>query len=183
VIILSNKAKVLIITGKLDNKIGVIGDTNYLRKLGLGTYSEALKLYLLDLAEIAYIMYKGLAKFKDSKGEISLRDLFTKYSSSKVDWIKFTVLLDLRNRGRKAKAGFSPNSLIYEKGSSKVMVFVAEENSPLEAKQLIEWIDVAIKKGYEPVLAVVDAHGDVTYYSMLLLRPEDLKVKESEGRA
>ncbi|OYT47399.1 MAG: hypothetical protein B6U85_05330 [Desulfurococcales archaeon ex4484_42] len=63
------------------------------------------------------------------------------------------------------------------------MVFVAEENSPLEAKQLIEWIDVAIKKGYEPVLAVVDAHGDVTYYSMLLLRPEDLKVKESEGRA
>jgi len=37
VIILSNKAKVLIITGKLDNKIGVIGDTNYLRKLGLGT--------------------------------------------------------------------------------------------------------------------------------------------------
>ena len=165
------------IQGIHNNKLLISGDVALLRRLGLGTYSESLKKYLLDVAEAAYIIYKGIAKIMDSEKELTLRDLFEKYSRSNVDWIKFTVLLDLRDRGRKARSGYSRNSLIYEKGSSRFMVFVTEENSPISAKMIIEWMEIALSKGYEPILAVVDAHGDVTYYSMYLLRPEDIRVR------
>jgi len=112
---------------------------------------------------------------KDAEGEVDLKKLFVKYARSRYDWIKFTVLTDLRNRGRKTRSGFSQNTLIYEWGNEKIMVFVTEENSPIVAGELIEWIKISLSKGYQPVIAVVDAHGDVTYYSMHILRIEDVE--------
>ncbi|RLG88329.1 MAG: hypothetical protein DRO18_01615 [Thermoprotei archaeon] len=167
----------ILIVGRSNGKLIVRGLTNQLKRLGLGTYSEAFNSYVLDVSELAYLIYKGMARVRDDEGPLDLRKLFMKYSRGRSDWIKFTVLLDLRERGRKARAGFSPNALIYEKGSTKIMVFVTEENAPLEARNIIEWIEIATRKGYEPVLAVVDAHGDVTYYSIFKLRPEDLEVR------
>ena len=165
----------LIIAGEVNGRLTVTGYTPLLNKLGLGIYSRIHNAYLLDVPEIAYIIFKKIAKVKDSEGEVDLKKLFIKYSRSRYDWIKFTVLTDLRNRGRKTRSGFSQNTLIYEWGSEKIMVFVTEENSPIIANDLVEWIKISLSKGYQPVIAVVDAHGDVTYYSMYTLRVEDIE--------
>ena len=56
-----------------------------------------------------------------------------------------------------------------------MMVFVTEENSPITANELVEWVKTSLSKGYQPIIAVVDAHGDVTYYTMHILRIEDIE--------
>lgn len=160
-----------------DYRFVLEGPKEYLVKLNLGFFSERHKAMVLDIAEVAYAVFKGLISVKDPRTSASLRleDIFSKYSGRRTDWVKFTVLLDLRDRGRRAKAGFEPNSLLYVKGSEKVMVFVTEENSPIRAGRLLEWIKSALSKGYQPVLAVVDAHGDVTYYTMSAVRINELR--------
>ncbi len=171
------KSKVIkVIDVTSDGKLLVdVEPTTLLNNIGLGFYNKNVGLYVLDIAELAYVIYRSIAIVLDKNGvELDLMNLFNKYSRSTVDWIKFTVLLDLRDRGRKARAGYHKNSLIYSKGNSKIMVFVTEENAPLRAALLVEWISSALSKGYEPVLAVVDAHGDVTYYSMFPVRVNEL---------
>ncbi len=165
----------LMITNEIDGKLAVVGSAPLLDKLGLGIYSKVHSAYLLDVSEVAYIIFKKLAIVKDAEGEVDLQRLFIKYSRNKYDWIKFTVLTDLRNRGRKTRSGFSQNTLIYEWGNEKMMVFVTEENSPITANELVEWIKISLSKGYQPIVAVVDAHGDVTYYTMHTLRIEDIE--------
>ncbi|MFN3268685.1 MAG: hypothetical protein ACK416_05450, partial [Zestosphaera sp.] len=89
-------------------------------------------------------------------------------------WIKFTTFLDLRSRGRVAQPGYGENVLIFEMKGQKYAVYVVEENSPLSTKELLSWIDSALLKNLEPLLALVDANGDVTYYTMRKYRLEDL---------
>ncbi len=147
-----------------------------LEGLGLGIKSVVKDVYMIDVAEAAYVVFSGAAELIDGNGApITLEDLFSKYSRSKYDWIKFTVLLDLRMRGRKVRAGYSENTLILERGGERKMIFVAEENSPVKSGKLIEWAEDAVRKGYDPVIALVDANGDVTYYTMRVQRIEDLR--------
>lgn len=147
-----------------------------LEGLGVGSKSVVRNVYMIDVAEAAYIVFSGAAELIDENGApISLEDLFSKYSRSKYDWIKFTVLLDLRTRGRRARSGYSENTLILERNGDRKMIFVAEENSPIKSGKLIEWAEDAVRKGYDPVIALVDANGDVTYYTMRVQRVEDLR--------
>ena len=164
----------LMIINVHEGRLEVSGCSKVIENLELGVRPLRSSTYLLDISEVAYLIFKGLAKVKDLEGYLDLNKLFTKYSRSKYDWVKFTVLLDLRERGRKVRAAFMDNVLILDRGNRKVMIFVTEENSPIEASKLYEWASLALSKGYEPVLAVVDAHGDVTYYSLLLVRVEEL---------
>ncbi len=162
------------------NLIGVKGGR--LLTIGCGEVLEKLKLgvpveggRLLDVAEVAYIIFTGACRVVDGNSELGLDKLFIEYGRSKYDWIRFAVILDLRERGRKARVGFGENDVIYYKGSEKYQVFVVEENAPIPAESLAEWTRMAVMKGYEPIVAVVDAHGDVTYYSTRVLKISDLK--------
>lgn len=54
---------------------------------------------MLDLVELAYLTYFKECEVVDVDGQnLKLGDLFSKYSRSRYDWIKFTTFLDLRNR-------------------------------------------------------------------------------------
>lgn len=118
-------------------------------------------------------MYVRAGRVLVGNKEVSIEDLFSTYSRDPNDWIKFVVLYDLRSRGRKAKAGYSSNTLIYEH-NGKYMVYVTEENAPITPNDIVNWVSSALSKGYEPLLAVVDAHGDVTYYKILNVRAREL---------
>lgn len=76
----------------------------------------------------------------------------------------FLVYHDLRRRGRKAKLGSRPNTLILNLGSRKTEILVLEEGTPMTLENLAEWSRSAISSGYEPVVAVVDKYGVITYY-------------------
>lgn len=145
-----------------------------LERLGLGR--RVGNTFLLDVSELAYVVYKGI-EVKYQGNVLTLRDVFRYFGRGKYDWIKFSVLVDLRNRGRRARAAYGANTLVYEKGSDKFMVFVTEENAPITASELDSWTDIAAKKGFEAVIAVVDAHGDVTYYKTWRVHLEDLTVR------
>ncbi|MCS7107803.1 MAG: hypothetical protein NZ911_00110 [Sulfolobales archaeon] len=157
-----------------DGKFVVTDNLDEVKELNLGNYVRSFGGVVLDVSEVAYIMYRNLGKLVVDGKELTLDELFTYYSRSQNDWIKFVVLCDLRDRGRKAKAGFSDNSLIFER-DGKYMVYVTEENSPITPNDLVNWLSSAISKEYEPLIAVVDAHGDVTYYELLSVRAYDLK--------
>ena len=119
---------------------------------------------ILDPLEVAFLIYEGKAVVFDNDKVLSLKDLVDRYSDKKDWWLLFTVLYDLYKRGRIVKRGFSENDLILEREGKKYRIFVTEENVFLPITLISEWIESSIDKGYIPVIAVVDMHGDVTYY-------------------
>ncbi len=160
-----------------NNKVLVDGDPYIFKDLKIGLKHNLTSNYVLDVVELAYVIYSGVGRVLDESGkELSLEDIFAKYSKSKYDWVKFSVFVDLRNRGRVARIGYLENVLLVEFGSRKFAVYVAEENSPIKSGDILVWVEKALMKGYEPVLALVDAHGDVTYYTLRTQKLEDLKV-------
>ena len=166
-------AEELAIIGVRDGRLLTTGCEAVLDRLKLGVPAREGR--LLDVAEVAYVVFTEACRVVDDGGGLSLDRLFVRYGRSKYDWIRFAVILDLRERGRRARAGFGENDVIYYKGSERYQVFVIEENAPIPAESLAEWTRMAVMKGYEPIVAVVDAHGDVTYYSTRVLKVSDLK--------
>ncbi len=163
-----------VVTEVRKERLLVKGCVGLLKKLGFGVRALSGD-YLLDIAELAYLIFTGSASVRDLSGDLlDLESLFRKYSRERSDWVRFTVLLDLRLKGRRARAGFSPDTLYLSMKDEEVLVFVAEENSLVRASQLHEWVENALLKGYTPIIALVDASGDVTYYSMRIQRVTDL---------
>jgi len=158
----------------VDNWRFVVEDVDgVVEELGLG-WPIGSGRYFVDMAEVTYIVYKGLADIYLKESRCDLTTLYSSYPQMSYAWSKFTVLLDLRERGRRAKSGFSPRELLYVKGGLKVLILVLEENTLVSASEIADWVRSAIMREYTPVIAVVDAHGDVTYYSAGLARAEDL---------
>ncbi len=158
-----------------DGKLLVRGPPEVFTEAKVGIKTPEFSVYVLDLVELAYLVYLKECEVFDVDGrKLELDDLFSKYSGSRYDWIKFTTFLDLRSRGRVAQPGYGENVLIFEMKGQKYAVYVVEENSPLSTKELLSWIDSALLKNLEPLLALVDANGDVTYYTMRKYRLEDL---------
>jgi tRNA splicing endonuclease len=172
---------VLRIVGSEGWRYLVEDSSGLLRELLLG-WSARGNLYLLDISELAYVVYKGLADVLVDGEPIDLGYLYFKLPTDEYGWAKFTVLLDLRERGRRARSGYSPRELLYVKGSERVLVLVLEENTLIEASSILDWVRSALMRGCTPVVAVVDAHGDVTYYAASVVRSSDLsRVYEGEG--
>ncbi len=162
------------VRGVKDSRLIIEGCERLLDKFELGAKLVGGE-RIIDVAEAAYLIFIKAANFLDASGEaLELETLFTKYSFSKDDWVRFTVLLDLRSRGRKARAGYSSNTLLLE-GPNQYLVFVAEENSPVRAETISSWVNEAVLKGFNPVIALVDSNGDVTYYAVRAQRASDLR--------
>lgn len=159
----------------VDDRDGVVGE------LELGWASGRGK-YFLDMAELTYLVYKDLCDVYVENNKFDLASLYSRFPQMDYAWSKFTVLLDLRERGRRAKSGYSPRELLYTKGGEKVLVLVLEENTLIEASKIVDWVRSAIMREFMPVIAIVDAHGDVTYYSASISRARELsRVYIDEG--
>ncbi len=124
------------------------------------------------------------AGLMDSNGNIELLEALHLLASAKValegrtGWeealkyasmfnIRLSLLLvyhDLRRRGRRVRLGLRPNTLVLNLKSRKVEILVLEEGNPMTLEDLAEWSRSAIASGYEPVVAIVDKYGVVTYY-------------------
>ena len=77
----------------------------------------------------------------------------------------FIVYYDLRRRGKRVRLGVRPRTLIYEEPSGKLFeVLVLAAGARVSLKEIIEWSRRASADSHEPVIAVVDENGGVTYY-------------------
>ena len=144
-----------------------------LRELELG-WPAGGATYFLDAAELTYLVFKDVAEAYLGDSRLDLTSIYSTFPQMSYAWSKFTVLLDLRDRGRRARSGYSPRELLYTKGSQRVLVLVLEENTLVRASEVAEWVRSALMREYRPIIAVVDAHGDVTYYSASVVRASDL---------
>jgi tRNA-intron endonuclease len=48
---------------------------------------------------------------------------------------------------------------------------VLEESRKIPVEELTSFVEEAMHNGWEPVVAIVDRYGDITYYRMRPLRP------------
>lgn len=77
----------------------------------------------------------------------------------------FIVYYDLVRRGRKVRPGVRPRTLLYEDGAGRTYeVLVLNEGNSVSVESLVEWSRRAAADSHEPIIAVVDESGGVTYY-------------------
>jgi len=137
-------------------------------------YTSIEKLHPL---EALYLLYMGTAVLVDSTGrQYSFEDLIKAYSRlNPYAWVEFEVYLDLRKRGRLPVPGPRPHSLLLRRKKREPRythyILVLEENRPVKLATLYSFVEEAAKNNWEPLLAIVDRYGDVTYYTALVFRP------------
>jgi tRNA-intron endonuclease len=127
----------------------------------------------LSPVETLYLAYRGrLLVEKD--GEVVPFDRLVALFSEEDEmiWVRFAVYHDLRLRGRRVSRGPSPHSLVYTgPGGERVEVYVLEESRMTSLSEIMEYIDESVRNDRVPVLAIVDRHGDVTYYALNRFQP------------
>ena len=137
-------------------------------------YTSIDKLHPL---EALYLLYTGVATVADSTGRrYSFEDLVKAYSRvNPYAWVEFEVYLDLRKRGRLPVPGPRPHSLLLRRRKREPRythyILVLEENRPVKLATLYSFVEEAAKNSWEPLLAIVDRYGDITYYTALVFRP------------
>ena len=159
------------IEAKLANDRVVVEDSDDARRLyneGYGVL-EGDKL-VLEPVEALYLAYTGRLKVKHGDEVLECNKLLEIFKERDPHvWVVFSVYYDLRRRGRVVKPGPARNSLLMFKGKnkpSKYIVYVVEETVMMKLSDLVEWIDMGSRMDKDVLLAVVDKHGDITYYEI-----------------
>ncbi len=124
----------------------------------------------LDVLEASYLIAKCIVSVGSECGWVVALDLISRVSP--VDMDLFFVYYDLRKRGRIVTRGFRPGTLIMRKGSKgrPVEILVLREGVLVELEDIVEWSRLASGDGMDPVVAIVDGHGNVTYYEARAVR-------------
>ncbi len=117
----------------------------------------------LTIVEALWLVYSKNKKLVYNDRVLEVEDLL-KIAKNDFVWIVFTVYNDLRNRGKKVEV-LGDNLLLMRMGTKNIDVYVLEENNLVSLNRLIELIEISHRRGRDVVFALVDKHGDVTYYS------------------
>ncbi|MEM0021133.1 MAG: hypothetical protein QW039_05755 [Fervidicoccaceae archaeon] len=123
----------------------------------------------IEFLDGLYRTKKGSMKVSDEEGkELDWLEIMRIRSKSDANsWIIFSVYYDLRERGRSVREGPFPNTLeLVSEGKPFALVFVVEETIKFKVKVLSDWLDLSRRFGREVIIAIVDKHGDVSYYTM-----------------
>ncbi len=163
------------ITGILSEGLKVVvpssEEVEYLksREYGIVVGEEVM----LEPVEALYLVKRGILKVKDQEGKtLGFEEYLLKIAEKDGDiWIKLEVYSDLRKRGLQVKPGYAEGLvfLLDRKKKGKVkgyMVYVFREGVKIGFPELEKAFTRAIESGREPVVAIVDKEGNVSYYVM-----------------
>ncbi len=135
---------------------------------------------LLDRSEIspvetAYLLYRGAARAALGETILDFEGFMRLYS--KADSLAVPVLevyIELRKRGRLPLPGPRRDTLLLIRSRRDPRpthyILVLEEGRPVKVSALEWFVEEARRKNLEPVLAIVDRYGDVTFYTPMMLR-------------
>ncbi|MDK2384759.1 MAG: hypothetical protein QI199_08170 [Candidatus Korarchaeota archaeon] len=152
----------------------VVEDRSHAEALAREGYGAPLREGLeLDPLEALYLAYRGRLVVRDTGGRrLGFEELVETLSRhDDMLWVRFTVYHDLRSRGRRVSRGPAPGSLVYTGPDGRIEVYVLEESRMTSLNEVMEYIDASTRNDRVPVLAIVDRHGDVTYYSINRFQP------------
>ncbi len=147
--------------------------TGWLAERGYGYEEKGCR--RLEIYEALYLLERGDARVVGQDGsELGAPDLMRLGSRRSSGFLtKYIVYRDLRNRGYVVREGYGlGNDLrVYRRGGygqedARYLVVALEEGSRMPASRLTRIQMRALNLGKELVLAVVESHGDVVYYSV-----------------
>jgi tRNA-intron endonuclease len=134
----------------------------------------------IHVIEALYILYTGHGRAVDEEDKnMGFKEVMEAYSSlNPYAWVEFEVYYDLRRRGRIAMPGPRQHTFLLRKSKKDPRytkyVLVLEESRRVTLDQLNKFVEEALHNNWEPVIAIVDRYGDITYYSITLFRPRTL---------
>ncbi len=135
----------------------------------------------LHIVEALYLAYMGAARLIAGDGrELGFEDAMLLYSSvNPYAWVEFEVFHDLRRRGRLVVMGPRSHTLLMKKSRKSsgysTYILVMEESRSIPVTALANFVEEAMKNGWEPLLAIVDRYGDIIYYRVTSFRPRQLR--------
>lgn len=142
--------------------------------IGLGE-EEGGTVYLMPY-EALYLLEKGHAKVRDNGSEVSFQELFATLSETGFNSSVYLVYRDLRERGYFIRKGIEPHyQLSVAKGKdepSTSKVIVLREGEFLRAARLLNSVKAIIREEREPLIAIVDRRGEITYYRTFIFHGE-----------
>lgn len=159
-----------VIKARRSGDTAIVTDPESRHDLELSGYGEASKdRLILDTVETLYLVYSGrLHLDRPATFEKLLQ------SALKDDpriMTKFLIYRDLRTRGYTVKAGFGFGSdfRVYGRGEfgqkgARYLVFGMNEGATHQIGRLQKMIAEITGMGKEPIIALVDRHGQVIYY-------------------
>ena len=157
-------------------EIAVVGEgANELHSNGYYGELEGERLRLSPV-EALYLVRRGRVEVIDeSDTPQDFRSLLGKLNpvSGRL-WTDYLVYSDLRDRGYIVRPGFTQGGSfrLYKRGTeigeeaAKSLVYVLSEGKPITVLRLSEIAHETRTLRKEPIFAVVDSQGDLTYYSM-----------------
>ncbi len=113
-----------------------------------------------------------------------LEDLYLKYSKACIaeddvkavgsvsSWCKFVVYLDLRKKGRLVHGGLSESTLSFTLRGEKIEVLPVIEGFRVRLDGILRFTEMCRRNERKGVVAIVDKHGEVTYYEVSVIDPK-----------
>lgn len=123
----------------------------------------------ISYLEALYLLNKGKATFLTEGGDkLSFKEAVLLLEKRGVlDWDKFSVYVDLRERGRISTEGPFKEALeIVTDNLNSDLIFIVQDARPVGASRLVEWSEFSKRNNRNMHLAVIDKYGDVTYYNV-----------------
>lgn len=176
------------ITGTMISSRVCIKDPEMIHDLavkGFG-YEEGLdtkkdELLFLEPFEALYLLHTDHLVLNRGRQNMSFGSFLNICKKTDPDILtRFLIYRDLRTRGYIAKDGFGfgADFRVYERGQfgqkgSKFLIFGLVEGQPEKMGRLQKKIREITQMGKEPIMAVVDRHGEIIYYKISTIEMRD----------
>jgi len=131
--------------------------------------------------EALYLLYTGNAILLDEKeNQLTFEELMKLYTKiNPYAWVEFEVYLDLRKRGRIPVKGPREHTFLLRRSKKAKQythyILVLEENRPVKIAAIYSFVEEALKNSWQPLIAIVDRYGDITYYSVMPFHPQAVR--------
>ena len=128
----------------------------------------------LESFEALYLLFTGRLVLYHRRRVLAFDSFLTMCRKTDPDVLtRFLIYRDLRGRGYVAKDGFGfgADFRVYERGQfgqkgSRLLVFGLVEGRPEKMGKMQKKIREITQMGKEPIMAVVDRHGEIIYYKI-----------------
>lgn len=153
-------------------------DADSLAQGGYGVRVEKTKL-ALTFHEALYLVAEKRLKALAEEDELGFQELLRKARGEDPEvWAKYIIYRDLRSRGYVVREGSIGEMVfrVYERGAypkkvAKYIVYPVQEGNPVMISHLSEVLRSAEAVKKKLIIAVIDRHGEIVYYSLTQYNP------------
>lgn len=121
----------------------------------------------LSYEEILYLLYKGLCYVKYEDQLIENFQEFLNRFLNKINYKEFLIVKYLRDRGYKFR---KEDFLIFKINNEDYLVYPTFDHEEYDISFIINLLDLAKKKNYKLLLAIIDSEFDIVFYEIDYLK-------------